>query len=249
MPENPITFLSEGHQIVGMLHVPEQSTKHAIILCHGLGGNKVEGNRIFVEAARKFTKNGYAALRFDFFGSGDSAGDFQDTTISHSIENLKDAIKFMRSQGFASLCVLGLSLGAATAILTIVNEPVDCLITCSAVADTKKLFNARAPEIIKRNNTIGIYEHDGWIINKNFWKDAVKYDIVKAFSIIKIPKLILQGETDDAPFVEGFKTLQRAASPPCDFYFFPGVGHTFKKSKDRAHFHRIVNRWLRAKLK
>jgi dipeptidyl aminopeptidase/acylaminoacyl peptidase len=165
------------------------------------------------------------------------------------IANLTDAIKFMRSQDFTCLCVLGLSLGAAAAILTIANESVDYLITCSAVADTQKLFNARAPESIKMNNSIEAYEYDGWLIKSNFWKDAVKYDILKAFSTIKIPKLILQGDADDAPFVEGFKSLQRAANPPCDFYLFPGVGHTFKKSKDRTHLYKIVLRWLRTRLK
>ena len=248
MHENPITFLSEGHQIVGMLHLPEQSDQRVLILCHGLGGNKVEGNRIFVEAARRFSEKGYAVLRFDFYGSGDSEGEFQDTTISHNVENLKDAIKFVRAQDYTKVCVLGLSLGAATAILTMADEPYDSLITCSAVADTRSLFDSRAPESIKKNEDIQVYEHDGWQIRRRFWEDALRYDVLRSFSTIKIPKLILQGDADDAPFLEGFKALQRIASPPCEFYIFPGVGHTFKNSKDRNHFYQIVLRWLRTKL-
>ncbi len=248
MTEAPVTFSSEGFQLVGMLHSIAHAADRAVILCHGLGGNKVEGNRIFVETGRALTAVGYDVLRFDFYGSGDSEGEFADTTVAHNVENCKSAIHFMRDAGYKKLGLLGLSLGAAAAIITASHEQVEALITFSAVVDVHALFESKAPASLARNPEVSQYEHEGWLVKRSFWENALSYDVLSAFKTLAIPKLILQGDADEPDFVKGFAQLQRNAIPPCDCYLFPGVGHTCKTVSERKQFIRIVRRWLRQKL-
>ena len=75
--EKPVIFKNNlEKQLVGILHLPEKEGKFpAVIICHGFKGNKTQ--RKFVGLGRELAKNGIVVLRFDFYGSGDSEGNFE----------------------------------------------------------------------------------------------------------------------------------------------------------------------------
>src|SRR5207244_3810038 len=80
--ETPVTFECKGQQLVGMLHVPDGRGRFpAALLLHGFTASKTENHRMFVKLSRQLASQGIASLRFDFRGSGDSAGDSEDMTI------------------------------------------------------------------------------------------------------------------------------------------------------------------------
>lgn len=246
MTETPVTFKSDDKQLVGILHRSKKKNHKGIVLCHGLGGTKTEIRRLFVEAARKFTRVGYTTLRFDFYGSGDSEGDFSETTITTQIQNLKDAISFLHDEGCEKICVLGLSLGAAIAILTLAEKPVDALITWSAVSDFQKLFDVLAPAKLKENkNALEHFEYNGWILKRAFWNDALSHDIQEKFIMLKMPKLILQGDADEEVFVDGMRQFMDNAYPPCDFYEIPGAGHTYQGVHYTKKLLSVTTQWLK----
>src|SRR6202789_1742476 len=94
--ETPIVFESKGQQVVGMLHLPEGRGRFpAALLLHGYTGTKVEQHRMLVKISRTRAEHGIASLRFDFRGSGDSAGDFEDMTIRSEVADSLEAIKFL----------------------------------------------------------------------------------------------------------------------------------------------------------
>lgn len=241
--ELPVAFRSEGHQLIGMLH--ETDSKKLVILCHGFTGNKVEAKRIFVEAGRAFAAEGISAFRFDFYGSGDSDGDFADTLLSHNIANLKDAMAWCRERGYEKTAVLGLSMGGATAILTLAETPAQALITWSAVPDLEQLFGSYIDNVQELASQVTQHEHNGWIIKKEFWQDAVQYDIKKALAKIAVPKFIVQGTADAAVFLQGFQDFQNIVLPPCDFMEIPGGGHTFPAPQHRRQAIRQTLIWLK----
>lgn len=242
--ETPVTFLSQDAQLVGMLHQSKGS--HLVILCHGFTGSKSEARRIFVEAARAFAAEGMDALRFDFYGSGDSAGDFADSLISFNIANLRDAIAWGRQQGYRKIAVLGMSMGAATAILTLADTPVDALVTWSAVPDMEAVFKAYISDIDEMAALEGdIYVFEGWLIKKRFWQDALTYDIQAALAQIAVPKFILQGTADQPVFVEGFHAFRDIVLPPADFMEIPGATHIFGLPPHRHQAIRQSLIWLK----
>ncbi|MGQ9561133.1 MAG: alpha/beta hydrolase [Candidatus Oleimicrobiaceae bacterium] len=247
--EYAVTFRSEGHQLVGMLHLPTSHTGRGVLMCHGFTGHKVESRRLFVEAARAFADAGLAVLRFDFYGSGDSEGEFADTTVTRDIANLVDAMAYMKQQDCPRLAVLGVSLGGATAILTLARHEAAAFVGWSTVPDLRKLFDARAPEPVRSDQTLQGYEYDGWYLKRQFWEDALKYDVLRAFRKLTMPKLLVQGDKDDPLFVEGFRRMQEKATPPADFYMIPGAGHMFETVQFRRKLIAITTRWLRRNLR
>lgn len=85
--EQFVEFAANGKTIRGILHTPEHQKNKSqdqipgLVLCHGFTGNKIGLHRLFVKAARYFSHLGFAVLRFDFSGCGDSDGNYEDITI------------------------------------------------------------------------------------------------------------------------------------------------------------------------
>ena len=240
--EVPITFQSQGHQLVGMHH--QIQGDKILIMCHGFTGSKIENKRLFVEAARAFAADGISVLRFDFFGSGDSEGEFEETLVSHNIANLKDAMAWAREQGFKKLAVLGISMGAATAILTLEHESADALLLWSAVPDFEQLFASYTQNPAAIVEQQSVIEHDGWLIGREFFIDAMGYNVPEALARIEIPKFIVQGSEDAQVFIQGFQTFQDIATPPAYFMEIPGAGHTYQTPKHRRQVIRQTAIWL-----
>src|SRR5262245_53155 len=92
----PITLFSGNQKLFGILHLPLTETKvPAVLFCHGRGGNKSGKFRFYVELAELLTKAGIAALRVDFRGSGDSEGNFSDTTCTSQLDDARLAANFL----------------------------------------------------------------------------------------------------------------------------------------------------------
>ncbi len=240
--ELPVTFTSNGSQLVGMLH--SSSSDKVIIMCHGFKGDKIENKRLFVEAARVFARENYDVLRFDFYGSGDSEGEFEDTLISTNIANLTDAVQFVKDKGYKHIAVLGISMGAAAVILTVNKFDVEAVVLWSAVPDMKTVFAANIKSMGDFDPDKIVYEYEGWSIKRYFWEDAVQYNIKEQLARIKAPKLIVQGTADDPVFVQGFHEFREIVLPPADFMEMPDAGHTYQTPGHRLKVIRQTLIWL-----
>ena len=127
--ESDISFSNQGETIIGTLSMPEGDGPYpAILLLHGFTGMRHElpvvgtDDTMFSRAARWLGERGFASLRIDFRGSGESEGAWEDTTFSGQITDAIAALDYLESLNgvdSASISVLGLSqgglVGAATA--------------------------------------------------------------------------------------------------------------------------------------
>lgn len=120
-----VSFKSNGFKLVGVLHLPPKPTKKAIIMVHGLRVDKDEGG-IFIRAANELTKLGVTAFRFDFRGCGESTGKFADRTISNDIQDLANAFKFIKKQGYQKFSLLGASWGGGIGALFLIRQTSNC---------------------------------------------------------------------------------------------------------------------------
>lgn len=240
--ELPILFKSEGKQIVGMFHKTDGD--RILIMCHGFTGNKMENKRLFVQAARKFASEGISAMRFDFFGSGDSEGEFEESLLSHNISNLQDAVAWAGHAGYKKIAVLGISMGAATAILTAPRLPLQAIVLWSAVPDLKMLFESyveNPDELFDKEETV---EYDGWALRRDFYRDAIQHNVQESLARIEMPKFIVQGTADAPLFINGFHKFRELVIPPADFMEIPGAGHTFQTIMHRRQVIRQTAIWL-----
>ena len=116
--EDAIGFTSDGLALKGFLHQPDGAGKRpGLVLCHGFGGScRGAGHP---ELAKALEQAGYAALRFDFRGCGQSEGRRGDVIVDEEIADLTHAIDFVATQprvDGSRIGVIGASLGGSVAI-------------------------------------------------------------------------------------------------------------------------------------
>jgi alpha/beta superfamily hydrolase len=107
---------------MGVLHVPDdlkpEQKAPAIAMFHGFTGHKSETHRLFVRIARALCSAGFVVLRFDFRGSGDSDGDFEEMTVAGEVSDAEQAITFLSELPGVdekTVGVIGLSMGGRVA--------------------------------------------------------------------------------------------------------------------------------------
>jgi len=90
-----VSFISEGHRISGMLHLPDEENPRCVIASHGLLSSK--DSEKYIALGERISEEGMAMLRFDFRGIGESEGSEEDNTISKKIADLNGAIAFVKT--------------------------------------------------------------------------------------------------------------------------------------------------------
>lgn len=77
-----------GKNIFCALAEPEISQKKIVIMSHGFRGSSVGSARTSVDFARILNKNGYSTLRFDQPNSGNSEGDYLDSSYNEWVDTI-----------------------------------------------------------------------------------------------------------------------------------------------------------------
>lgn len=120
MNEHAIIFLnSRGENLVGVYHQTESSPRAAIVMLHGWSGTRSGPHQMLTRAARVFCAQGYAVLRFDFAGRGDSEGDTDLATLATMRDDARVAFAWLRAKTDAPLLVLGLCSGCEIAVASV----------------------------------------------------------------------------------------------------------------------------------
>jgi dienelactone hydrolase len=244
----PAAFLGPRGVLRGIIHRPEITTGRApaVVLLHGFTGNHVEDQFLFVQMAHRLTEAGFAALRFDFYGSGDSDGTFDEMTIETEVGDAGRAVEWM-SQQFGvdgdRIGVLGLSMGGCVAALLAGRDPrVKAAVFWNALCKPRDHF-----EDIP---TTGPYPGmtGGLRVGPNFLPAMYACEPLEAVRSFRGPALIINGTGDLAvPPSEG-DALKLALGERGEQHHIPGADHTFKHPEWRSMLFDLTIRWLREHL-
>jgi len=115
-----IEYFGGGRQLLGSLHHPQRlrARTTAVLLCNPLGEEASRAHRTFRVLCTQLERAGYAALRFDYSGTGDSQGESADATIDAWLDDIRIAADRLRVASEAPRVVLvGLRMGATLAAL------------------------------------------------------------------------------------------------------------------------------------
>jgi len=106
-----------GEHLFAAHHSTARDASRAVVMCHPLGEEKLWAHRVFVSSARTLADAGFAVLRFDFRGEGDSDRDFARADLETRIEDACFAVDTVRAlnPSVTDVTLLGLRFGAAVA--------------------------------------------------------------------------------------------------------------------------------------
>ncbi len=183
----------------GMVHRPSGASVPGVVFFHGFTGDRMESHWIFVKCARALAQNGIASLRFDFYGSGESDGEFGEVTLRGEISDARAAVEFFRKKKGIDgrrLGLCGLSLGGAVAACVAARVRARALVLWAALAHT-----AHLRELAQRTTPIpdgdGAREYNAHRISSRFLDHVEKIQPVKSIAGFKGPTLIIHPEKDE----------------------------------------------------
>ncbi|MEM2740233.1 MAG: alpha/beta fold hydrolase [Candidatus Bathyarchaeia archaeon] len=251
----PVVFRSEGQCLVGILHTPSdvgcRGRAPGIVMLHGFTGNKTEAHRLFVHVARSLCNSGFIVLRFDFRGSGDSDGEFEDMTLPGEVSDAGEALSLLMRRRYidrSRVGVLGLSMGGrVAAILASMDARIRFAILYSpALGPLRERMLSWMPREYMDRLDLGeaVEVSPGWYLKKRFFETVdyiVPSDVMKG---IKAPILIIHGDKDQVIPVEEVKRYFdsiRGLDDRNELYIVKDGDHTFSK---REHTKEVIDKTL-----
>jgi alpha-beta hydrolase superfamily lysophospholipase len=133
-----VIFGSPSRPLLGFYHAAEGAPSRAlaIVLCNPVGYQAMAAHRTYRHLADRLAARGFSALRFDYDGTGDSAGRSDGPgRLGAWIASIDAAIdEVLARSGAARVGLFGVSLGATLALLAAERRTgVDCLIPWAPV--------------------------------------------------------------------------------------------------------------------
>jgi pimeloyl-ACP methyl ester carboxylesterase len=97
---------------------PGTARGHAVLLCNAFGQEAIRAHRLYRVLGDRLASVGFDVLRFDYYGSGDSAGDDAEFDLSGAVADTVAAGNLLLQRSRAQrLSCLGLRLGGNIAAL------------------------------------------------------------------------------------------------------------------------------------
>ena len=215
---------SSDLELVGILHTPEEKTDKMVVVSHGSASNKDRDK--WKMTATKYAENGIAVLRFDFGGSGESYD--SEISIDGQVDDLRSAIKFVKTKGYSNMGLHGDSLGGLVSVLTY-NPEIKAMLLWSPVTHSK------IPTPLKDEDAQKELEEKGYITKQ---KDGREFKFPKEYfefrkninqeeilSKIKCPVLILHSDADGIVPLEHSKKAMQYLSEESELKVISGGNH------------------------
>lgn len=135
----PIFFGTEKRSLLGICRQAGQSRNHGVVLCYPHAHEYIRCHRAFREMARRLARAGYHVLNFDYYGCGDSGGDYEEGRIADWCRDISLAVDVIKEEcRIDRVCLLGLRLGASLAVITAADrDDIDALVLWDPVISGK----------------------------------------------------------------------------------------------------------------
>jgi dipeptidyl aminopeptidase/acylaminoacyl peptidase len=234
--ESLIEFRSRaGKWFRGMIHRPGQIGLRrrvpGVVFFHGFTGDRMESHWLFVKCSRALAETGIASLRFDFYGSGESEGQFREVTLQGEVSDASTAVEFLRRQpgiDTKRIGLLGLSMGGAIAARITERVKARALVLWAALARPAELraLAERTTKPIPGAN--GLREYSGHEVSSQFLDNIEKVDPLKTIARFRRPTLIIHPEKDEFLSLSHPEDYFQAAGAAIkEKVIIPGADHTF----------------------
>jgi uncharacterized protein len=123
---NPLFLGTSGRRIFGIYEPAAQNSgrPRAAVLCYPWGVEYVYAHRSMRHLAVRLSMSGWHTLRFDYFGTGDSAGECSETNLAGMESDVELAMESLRDiAGTRAVALIGLRVGANVASRVAIRFP------------------------------------------------------------------------------------------------------------------------------
>ena len=255
--ENYVELARPAGRMRGMLHLPQRRDFRppwpAVALFHGFTGSRTEARFLFVSFSRLLARHGIASTRFDFMGSGESDGEFQDMTLSGEIEDARavlDHLARVRGVDRRRMSLLGLSAGGTVAGC-LAGEGGERgkpgargLVLWAPAGEISERIRERAGALQGREASRGEagasdpLDYGGLRVGARYVSDAMQLQVLRRSAAYTGPVLVAFGTSDPVVPPEVARRYGELYGPRARLVPIEGAGHVFESAVWREELFR-----------
>jgi dienelactone hydrolase len=209
---------SDGRPLLAWLHEPAAARPgRGVVFCPAIGCEQVHSYRSVRAACDAIAEGGSAALRFDYLGTGDSAGDETDWRFAAWVRNVYDAMGWLaRHLGSERIDLVGLRLGATLALKVAEERQVERLVLWAPIAKGKRFVREMRMLSASMEGATDQVEAAGFLCVPEFLAELETIDATKL--ALRCSAAFLVGE-ETAPLRDRLRELGAdVAEIPCPGY-------------------------------
>ncbi|MFY9284206.1 MAG: alpha/beta fold hydrolase [Miniphocaeibacter sp.] len=206
-----------------------------IIIVHGHTGNKMGNAFFYVRMSKYFTSKGYTSFRFDFTGSGESDGEFENMTLTSEIndmDSIMDYVKNCENVDVDNIFIIGHSMGGFITTLKAYEYKPKKIILLAPANDmfegVKKIYEGYGED----KEEVKYY---GLKIKKSFMDDMEGYKPYEKAALYKGDVLILRGEVDMSVSKTTCEKTKEAFGENAEHIEIEGTDHSFTNYDIRSY--------------
>lgn len=248
MAYTKLTFHNEnGDAISARLDQPDGNTVAYAIFAHCFTCHK--NLNAVRHISNALTAAGYAVLRFDFTGLGESEGDFADTNFSSNVSDLVQAANFLAESADyeAPTLLVGHSLGGAAVL-----QAAKFIESATAVATigspckpdhVTHMFTCSLEEIEQNGQAHVQLAGRPFIIKKQFIDDLAEAKMKESIRNLKKALIVFHSPIDNTVGVDNAAEIFVTARHPKSFISLDDADHLLTQSADSKYVGQVLAAW------
>jgi uncharacterized protein len=208
------TFAGDSVTLKGWRCTASIPRRGTVVYLHGVADNRTSGAGII----ERFRARGFDVVAYDSRAHGESDGE----ACTYGFFEKGDLHRVLDTVGSGPIVLIGTSLGAAVALQETARDPrVAAVVAAETFSDLRTVATERAPFFF----TSGIIAHAFVLAEQQgrFSVDAVSP--VRAAADIRVPVLVIHGESDTETPPDHSKRVMAALAGPKRLILVPGAHH------------------------
>jgi alpha-beta hydrolase superfamily lysophospholipase len=197
--------------------------------------------------SRVLVEEGWAVLRFDFAGLGESEGDFSRTGFPDNVDDVVAAAAWLAREHEPPRLLIGHSLGGAV-VLHAARRIAGCravatLATSTDLLELRRLLRGRELEMSREGEITVTIAGRRFRLGEAFFAGLSGGDPLRAAAELDRPLLVLHSPQDEIVEFAHAERLFAAAGPPRSLVSLDGAAHTLLERADAEYAGGIVAAW------
>lgn len=243
---------TKGEELAAVLDTPDGEIRAFAIFAHCFACTK--DLNATVRISRALAAQGYGVLRFDFTGIGQSGGEFSETSVTSTVDDLLCAADFLRKNDRAPDLLVGHSIGGAAVILAAATGELPELRAVATIGAPSSTEHLRGTLEQVAPGAAGVAARDGVAemkiggrvlrLGRALVDDLDHESVLAAAGRLKKPLLIFHSPIDATVGIENASALFQAAKHPKSFVSIDGADHLLlERATDSSFVANVLASW------